>query len=419
VARLAERVALVSAVREACAVNSATGRARRAWDDPRVTTSPARSWYRRMTGRRTDEEHRTATPLELLFDLCFVVAVAQAAAMLHHELAAHHYTVAVLHYAAVFFAIWWAWMNFTWFASAYDTDDGPYRLATLVQITGALVLAAGVPRAFEHGDFAIATLGYVIMRIALVSQWLRAAYGDQLRRRTALRFAAGVALVQVGWVARLAMPDAWRWPAFVVLVLAELAVPIFAERATVTPYHRHHVAERYGLFTLIVLGESILAATVAIQTAFDRGQSTADLVVLAGSGLLIVFSMWWLYFDRTAGDLLTSGRMAFMWGYGHYVVFAAAAAVGAGLAASADGTLPTRAEGLVVAVPVALYVLAVWGLHICPHLRGPVVALFPVAGALVVGAAFTPAPLPVIAVVMTVLVAATTPLVHRGSSSRR
>ena len=109
-----------------------------------------------MTGRPVDEEHRVATPLELLFDLSFVVAVVAAAAELHHALADGHVGDGARRPTCmVFFAIWWAWMNFTWFASAYDTDDVPYRLLTLVQMAGVLVLAAGVPRAFEHGDFRV------------------------------------------------------------------------------------------------------------------------------------------------------------------------------------------------------------------------------------------------------------------------
>ena len=75
----------------------------------------------------------------------------------------------------VFFAIWWAWMNFTWFASAYDNDDVLYRLGVFVQIAGVLILAAGVPRAFASASFAIVTLGYAVMRVGLVSLWLRAA----------------------------------------------------------------------------------------------------------------------------------------------------------------------------------------------------------------------------------------------------
>src|ERR1041385_5473211 len=128
-----------------------------------------------MTGRDPGQEHRAATPLELFFDLTFVVAVAQWASGLHHGLVEGHARDVLVGFPLVFFGIWWAWMNFTWFASAYDTDDAIYRLATLVQLSGALVLAAGVPRALTDHDFGVATLGYVIMRLALVAQWLRAA----------------------------------------------------------------------------------------------------------------------------------------------------------------------------------------------------------------------------------------------------
>ena len=128
-----------------------------------------------MVGRDRDEPHRAATPLELLFDLCFVVGVAQVAAQLHHSEAEAHFLEALLGYILVFFGIWWAWVNFTWFASAYDTDDVPYRVLTMLQIGGVLVLAAGVPAAFTTGDYRVAVAGYVIMRLVMVVQWLRAA----------------------------------------------------------------------------------------------------------------------------------------------------------------------------------------------------------------------------------------------------
>ena len=114
----------------------------------RPETGPALGapWRRRMVARDPGQVHRASTPLELLFDLCFVVAVSQAAAQLAHGVEDDHMGPALLGYAMVFFGIWWAWMNFTWFASAYDTDDVPYRLLTLVQMAGALVLAAGDAR---------------------------------------------------------------------------------------------------------------------------------------------------------------------------------------------------------------------------------------------------------------------------------
>src|SRR4051812_23839304 len=100
---------------------------------------------RGLRGRDPSEEHRASTPLELLVDLCFVVAVAQAASSLHHALAEDHVSTALIGYPTVFFAIWWAWVNFTWFASAYDDDTVVYRLGVFVQIAGILILAAGIP----------------------------------------------------------------------------------------------------------------------------------------------------------------------------------------------------------------------------------------------------------------------------------
>jgi len=97
-----------------------------------------------MKPRSPDEAHRASTPLELLFDLVFVVAVAQAASGLHHGIAEGHMTDSLVSFGMVFFAIWWAWMSFTWFASAYDNDDILYRLLVFVQMTGALIVASGL-----------------------------------------------------------------------------------------------------------------------------------------------------------------------------------------------------------------------------------------------------------------------------------
>ncbi|HET9290272.1 MAG TPA: low temperature requirement protein A [Actinomycetes bacterium] len=331
----------------------------------------AGAWYRPMVARATDEEHRSATVLELFFDLCFVVAVASAASALDHEVAEDHVRDGVVGYISVFFAIWWAWMNFTWFASAYDTDDVAYRLTTLVQIAGALILAAGVPDAMDGADFTAITVGYVVMRLAMVAQWLRAAAADPPHRRSSLRFAAGIVAVQVGWVLRLFLPEGPGYASFLVLVAAELAIPIWAERAAPTTWHPRHIAERYGLFTLIVLGECVLASTLAIQAALEEDAVLADLATTAVGGLLTVFGMWWLYFAKESHRFLTSLRAGIVWGYGHYLIFASAAAVGAGLAVNVDylthqAAIGPRAAAAAFTVPVALFLVAVWALQIRP-----------------------------------------------------
>ncbi|SCG71247.1 low temperature requirement protein A [Micromonospora inositola] len=385
-----------------------------------TSTTHVRSWYRPMRARRPDEEHRVATPLELFFDLCFVVAVAQASGSLHHDLAENHLGHAVSSYLMVFFAIWWAWMNFTWFASAYDTDDDVYRVTILVQIAGALILAAGVPRAFSEADFTTITYGYVVMRLAAIVNWLRAAAGDPERRSTATAYAAGVFVVQLGWLLRLALPDGLTLPAFFVLVLAEVLVPVVAERLGKTSFHPHHIAERYQLFTLIVLGEAILSISVAIQSGVDAGNP--ELWWLAAAGAVIVFALWWLYFDRPGQLPPGSLRGSLFWGYGHYLIFAAIAAVGAGLAVAVDHDLRVahvsgRTAGYAVAVPVAVYLLTLWALHL-HWKRGIDLVLFPIAALLALVAPWLPAPVPVLAGLLFVLVAATLLLRHRGAADR-
>jgi low temperature requirement protein LtrA len=385
-----------------------------------VRRNRLRVWYRPMTSRDSREEHRAATPLELLFDLCFVVAVAQAAAALHHAIAENHIGHGVLSFGMVFFAIWWGWLNFSWFASSFDTDDVPYRVVTLVQIAGGLTVAAGVSPAFD-GDFRITVAGYVLMRLAMVVQWLRVARTDQACRPAALRYAAGITIVQILWVVRLALPDSIALPAFFVLLLAELAVPLIAERSASTNWHPHHIAERYGLFTIIVLGESILSATTAIKKGLDTGEHIASLISLAVAGLVLVFSLWWLYFDQPGHVRLSKAKNLLTvasWGYGHYLIFASAAAVGAGLEVAVDydthtGHVASLPAAMVTTVPVAIYLLSVWLLHIGPTNEcRPIAIGFPVTAVLVLAASFTPAPIHVAALLAAGLVALTVIATH-------
>jgi low temperature requirement protein LtrA len=334
-------------------------------------TAPQSAIAKKMVARDPHEAHRASTPLELFFDLCFVVAIAQAGTCLHHGIAHAHFGQAIGSYLLLFFAIWWAWMNFTWFASAYDCDDPAYRIKTFIQMAGALVIAAGVPRAFEQGQWRIIIAGYAIARIGLIANWLRAASSDPARRKTALRMAGALAVVQVLWIGAGFMPAANWFYLWFALALLELAVPIWAERAGATPWHPHHMAERYGLLTLIVLGESVLGATLAMQAALDDAHPTAELYSVIGGGILVLFAMWWLYFDRESHGPSETGALAFLWGYGHFVIFVAAAAVGAGLAVAADYSvhkahISTGQAGLAVAAPVAVYVLMTWLVRIRP-----------------------------------------------------
>ncbi len=362
-------------------------------------TDTRTGWRRRLAPRDWNQRHRASTPLELLFDLCFVVAVAQAGNQLHHAVVEGHAGRGALGYLMVMFAVWWAWMNFSWFASAYDNDDLAYRLLTFVQIGGGLILAAGVPAAMDGYHFGTVTVGYVVMRVAMCSQWLRVAVENPATRGQGIRYATGYGLVQVGWLIRLALPATAGFVAFFVLVAAELAVPVVAERGTGGGiWHPEHIAERYGLFTLIVLGESVSAATVAVQQAASAGLS-APLAWLAAGALALVGGLWWVYFDHPAGAALrATPRLSFLWGYGHYGVFAGLAAVGAGLQVAADAVGHGdrgRTAGLAVAIPVALYLVVTAVLQSClgyPHDGRWLVAMSGTAGVVLLIGALVPTP---------------------------
>lgn len=377
------------------------------------------AWLVRMPARNSDESHRSSTPLELFFDLCFVVAIAQAASSLHHALDETYFVRALIGYPTAFFAIWWAWVNFTWFASAYDNDDVIYRICVFVQVAGVLVLAAGVPRMFADDTVALAVAGYLIMRVGLIALWIRAALSDPPRRRTNLRYAIGLSVAQLGWIVWAATPRWVHLPLFLVLAAVEMSVPIWAERFAASPWHPDHIAERYGLFTIIVLGESVLSATVAVQSSLDAGGAADGVLMTAFGALLIVCSMWWIYFAQPAERLIEDARHAgverpssasFVWGYGHYFVYAAAAAVGGGIASRvAQLTHHTGISSdqavLVVAVPVAIYTVSVWVLHRRSRDRGAVLWAYPVVAVLILLGGLIGLPVVVTGLLMVALVA--------------
>ena len=317
----------------------------------------------RMRSRDRQEPHRTASPLELFFDLVFVVAVAISSATLHHLQVDGHLWGGIGGYLAVFFAVWWAWLNFTWFATSFAVDDWLYRVTTIIQMAGALVVAAGAAPAMTEGNFTIVTTGYVITRLAMVAQWLRAAVSVPELRGTALRFAAGITIVQIAWVLRLLLPPELGVASFLALVVAEISIPLIAERGNPTPWHAHHITERYGLFTIILLGESILASSNAVIDALQHGEHIPELIGLAIAGLILAAGMWWVYFSRDQSGHITTLSSSLTFGYFHYVIFAAAGAFSAGIEVMITVTEDPNVltvPGLTATIPVAGFVLGIW-----------------------------------------------------------
>ena len=308
--------------------------------ESRVSSDPVVEYVRphglrRMLGRDPLERHRTVTPLELLFDLTFVVAFAQAGDQLAHYVAEGHIATAVWGFVFVVLSVCWAWINFTWFASAFDTDDWFQRSLTMVQMIGVIILALGIPAVFasidpgEPFDFMVVAVGYVVMRVSLVADVVRVARQDPANRRVALRYA----VLQRDHPGRMGdgrvahdRERALLVALLVVLWAAEFAGHPFATwnakdadgQWQGTPWNADHIAERYGLLVIITLGEGILGtiAAVAAVVAHVGWSGEAVLIVIAGIGL--TFGLWWTYFIVPSAPVLARHReRKWAWGYGH------------------------------------------------------------------------------------------------------
>ncbi len=322
-----------------------------------------------MTGRDPHEPHRTATPLELLFDLTFVAAFAQAGDQAAHLIAEGHVGSALGAFAFVAFATCWAWLNYTWFASAFDTDDWFFRVMTLVQMVGVVILALGAAPIFaslDHGgaiDNGVAVAGYIVMRVAMLAMWWRVAVQSPQYRRVALGYIISIAIAQVGWtvVAFIGVPIPWLVPVLAVLYAIEFAGPPIAERyGQSPPWHAHHIAERFGLFVIITLGEVILGTIAAVSALVVRVGWSGEAVAVIVAGIGLAFGLWWSYFVVPYGDILERRRdRSWGWNYFHIFLFASIAAVGVGLhvaALAVEGEAVVGMFGAVVAVAAPVFV---------------------------------------------------------------
>ncbi|MBS1672627.1 MAG: low temperature requirement protein A [Actinobacteria bacterium] len=334
-----------------------------------------------MRGRAQHEQHRAATPLEALYDLVFAAAFGVAGVQLADGVAAGYGGAAIGAFAFAVAAIIWAWINFSWFASAFDTDDWLFRVFTMVQMAGVIVLAIGLPAMFasleQHGAFdnRVMVSGYIVMRVGLLAQWLRASR-DPAYRRHALTYVLFVAVAQIGWivVAWAPLPLGAAFAAAAVCWLIELGGPVVAERKGEgerrgTPWHAHHIAERYSLLTIIALGETVIGTLAAAQEVSHEQGWSGDAVVVIGAGVAMTFALWWSYTMMPSGPILAVHRgRSFVWGYGHAFIFASVAAVGAGLhtigfAYRHEDPLATPVVILMIAIPVIVFMVSIALLH--------------------------------------------------------
>ncbi|MGH2616789.1 MAG: low temperature requirement protein A [Thermomicrobiales bacterium] len=307
------------------------------------------------TERTEIEPERHASWLELFFDLCFVVAVGAVAHTLHDHPTADG---AVL-FAALFIPVWWSWMMYAWYATSFPERGAIIRFGAFAAMLTVLAMAAQVGRA-SAGDPRGYLLAFVVFHAIVVILYLRAAGIYAERRVFAIRYATGFALAAAVWFVSLAVPAEMRSWVWAVALGIDLLTPWFAvvsvpERT----FDVSHIPERYGLFSIIVLGEAIIA--VARGTA--DSEWTMQAAVAAVAGFVIAVVIWWAYFARPPTSLLLRGRIpAFVWGNGHLFVWAGIAVTGVGIelaieAAESSHGFPIT-ERLILCGGFALYLAA-------------------------------------------------------------
>jgi len=272
-----------------------------------------------------DEGERHASWLELFFDLVFVVAVAE----LSHYLVIDHSAGGFLRFAALFIPVYVAWQGYMAYATRFDTDDLAFRLAYF----GAMLAIAAMAVLIDdvgHGEHSAAfALAYVVLRSIMLALYARAWWAvpeaQPLIRFYGVGYGAGVVL----WLASLAFDTPWRyWVWFVAQILELSLPPLSTQLHRRIPTSARHLPERWALFTLIVLGESIVVVAIATAGA-DWDFSSAAAAVL---GFGAVAAVWWLYFDRQADVVLRGSTMSVVvYSYAHIPLLMGLAALSAGL----------------------------------------------------------------------------------------
>jgi low temperature requirement protein LtrA len=260
-----------------------------------MSTEAASGRARRLTAVLRDEE--TVTPLELFFDLVFVLAITQCTALMSSEPTWVGLAKGIL----VLGVLWWSWVGYAWLTSVLDPEEDAVRLVIFVAMAGLLVVGLCVPEAF--GDTAlIFACAYAVVRGAHIALFMLASRDDPLFRTSVVGLAIGTA-IGVGLLVAASFADgALQGGLWALAIALDMGEPYLfgADGWKLVP---QHFCERHGLIVIIALGESIVAVGVGAGHHIDAG-----VVVAAAAGTAVAAALWWLYFDIVA--IVAARRLA-------------------------------------------------------------------------------------------------------------
>lgn len=243
----------------------------------------------RLRSSRDTSDERHASWLELFYDLVFVVAIAQLSLLLSHE----YSFVGLFHFAALFVPVWWAWIGNTFYLSRFDADDVTDRLLTMGQMMFVASLAVHIPQGLGEHSVGFA-LSYVGVRALLIAQYVRAGRFLPEARPLTFRYSVGFSIAAALWILSTVVPPPFRFFLWAAGIAIDFLTPITAGTLHLKlPPHVAHLPERFGLFTIIVLGEAIVATVQGTTKQALQGYG----VFIGAFGLVIAFALWWDYFN--------------------------------------------------------------------------------------------------------------------------
>ena len=309
-----------------------------------------------------EEGERSATWLELFFDLIFVVAISQLA----HNFNEEFDFWGLVKLGILFVPVWWCWIGATFYDSRFDNDGLVDRLITLMQMAIAAMMVANIHYGLGESSIGFA-LSYIAFRTVLICQYLHAGYHVPQARGLTTWYAGGFAGSVALWLASIFVPLPWRFVFWGLGLIIDFATPLTAGRRVVeVPPDMSHTTERIGLFTIIVLGESIVAVVGGVSSRQWNPMSVA----IALLGLSIAFSFWWMYFDTVDESPLHAMkkgkmRIALTWLYSHLPLAIGLTATGVGVEKMIHGLGhdAARGEKVLFCLAVALCLLILSNLH--------------------------------------------------------
>ncbi|MGN6629475.1 MAG: low temperature requirement protein A [Candidatus Nitrosocosmicus sp.] len=311
------------------------------------------------------EKERHAGWLELFYDLVFAAAIAQLGQNLSHAVTIFGF----LNYVTLFVIVVWAWTGATFYATRFDVDDLVHRILVLLQMGGAVALAVNIHDAMDETSIGFA-LSYITIRIFLIMDYLRTGFKIVETSSLTRKYVIGFSFTVILWLISLFVPSSFRYIVWISALIIDIVITVVITKKhfDLSP-NKFHLSERFGLFVIIVLGETVfgLVTTLAIK----------DLSTIAvfgmGSGITIAFGLWWIYFDTVDGSAIRALKeqrrigIYLSWLYLHFPLLIGIASLGDGIShlIKADQILPiSYPERWLMCISVALCLLSIGFIHI-------------------------------------------------------